>query len=69
MKHEENKIQVGIIESLAKEIPKGKHCNPDTSAFPKWGKDSDDCPYHACGIYCNLHEEMVGNNKICEINE
>lgn len=54
-----------ITEALSKEIPKGDYCNPDTSKFPKWGRDSKDCPYHKVGIYCGLHDEMVGNDKIC----
>lgn len=57
-----------ITEALSKEIPEGDYCNPDTSPFPKWGTDSEDCPYHNQGIYCDLHEEMVGNDKICGIN-
>ena len=57
-----------VIEKLEEEIPIGGHCNPDTSPFPKWGKGSQDCPYHECGIYCSLEEEMVGNTKHCGIN-
>jgi len=57
-----------VIEALEEIIPIGKHCNPDTSYSPDWGKESQDCPFHDCGIYCSLHEEMVGNIKCCEIN-
>ncbi len=55
-----------IIEDLKEQIPHGKHCNPDTSLWPNL---DNNCPYHQVGIYCSLHEENVGNNKICEINE
>tara|TARA_B100001964_G_C14240746_1_gene604876 strand:- start:72 stop:257 length:186 start_codon:yes stop_codon:yes gene_type:complete len=56
-----------IIEKLEEEIPHGKHCNPDTSRFPRM---KDNCPYNIVAIYCNLHEEMKDNNiKICGINE
>jgi len=58
-----------ITDFLSKEIPNGNYCNPDNSPFPKWGINSKDCPYHKVGIYCDLHEEMVGNDKICGINQ
>ena len=57
---------ITIIEHLESEIPKGKHCNPDTSPWPKLDLN---CPYHKGGICCDLHEENVGNDKVCEINE
>jgi len=54
-----------INEELESKIPAGKNCNPDTSRWPNLDKD---CPYHRIGIFCALQEEMVGNDKMCEIN-
>ena len=55
-----------MLTVLEQRVTQGKHCNPDTSSWPSL---KENCPYHQSGIYCGLHDEIIGNNKICELNE